>query len=368
MTGPAAPLSLAASYDLVLFDLDGVVYLGSSAVPEAVESIQAIVDGGTSVGYVTNNASRRPHEVADLLRSLGVPARDEEVLTSGAAAAKLLAGELAKDAPVLVVGASSLRDELLDAGLRPVDSADDLPVAVVQGFGATVGWSDLAEGCLAVRAGARWVATNTDSTMPSGRGPVPGNGSLVAALSTALGGRRPDVVIGKPEPALFQVAAGNRTQADAGHCTGRVLVVGDRLDTDIEGAIRAGMDSLLVLTGVSTAADVLRATPLDRPTHIAADLRGLSKPDNDTRVPLVSTGDQHAVRVGGWRAVYADGELSLHGDDPQPLAALRALAAVAWAYPNWTGLSPESAAAEKVLAHWNLSALVRGVCAASTDR
>jgi HAD superfamily hydrolase (TIGR01450 family) len=369
--------SLASSYELVLFDLDGVVYLGSSAVPEAVEAIQAIVDGGTAVGYVTNNASRRPHEVADLLRSLGVPARDEEVLTSGAAAAKLLAAQLPKGAPVLVVGASSLRDELRDAGLRPVDSASDQPAAVVQGYGSTVGWSDLAEGCLAIRAGARWVATNTDATMPSSRGPVPGNGSMVAALSTALGGRRPDVVIGKPEPALFQVAAQNRRDAvDSGRPAGsgppatpvKVLVVGDRLDTDIEGAVRAGMDSLLVLTGVSTAADVLRATPDERPTHIAADLRGLSKPDSATRVPVVPQGDQQIVRVGDWQAGHTDGELWLRGDGPELLDALRALAAVAWAYPNWTGLRPDGAAAEKALQQWNLTATVRGASAASTDR
>jgi hypothetical protein len=221
------------------------------------------------------------------------------------------------------------------------------------------------------------VATNTDATMPSSRGPVPGNGSMVAALSTALGGRRPDVVIGKPEPALFQVAAQNRRDAvDPGRPAGsglpatpvKVLVVGDRLDTDIEGAVRAGMDSLLVLTGVSTAADVLRATPDERPTHIAADLRGLSKQDSATRVPVVPQGDQQIVRVGDWQAGHTDGELWLRGDGPELLDALRALAAVAWQYPNWTGLRPDGAAAEKVLQQWNLTATVRGASAASTDR
>lgn len=368
MTGSQTrPASLAASYQLVLFDLDGVVYLGTSAVPEAATSITATVDGGTAVGYVTNNASRRAHEVADLLRSLGVPARDEEVVTSGAAAAKMLAGELAKDAPVLVVGASSLRDEMREAGLRPVDGVADQPVAVVQGYGSTVGWAELAEGCLAIRAGARWVATNTDATMPSGRGPVPGNGSMVAALSTALGGQRPDVVIGKPEPALFQVAAGDLDRA-------RVLVVGDRLDTDIEGAVRAGMDSMLVLTGVSTAADVLRAAPHERPTHISEDLRGLSKPDEASRVPAhvgdsgATEGDGAGVRVGGWRAGFVDGELSLAGDGQRPLDALLALAAVAWAHPNWTSLKGDGTAADEALRHWNLTAAVRGASAVSADR
>jgi len=340
--------SLASSYDLVLFDLDGVVYLGSQAIPEARGSIQATVDGGTHVAYVTNNASRRAAEVADLLRSMGVPARDEEVVTSGAAAAQMLAAQWPAGSAVLVVGSPSLREELRSVGLTPVDGAADKPVAVVQGYGSTVGWADLAEGCLALRAGARWMATNTDATMPSSRGPVPGNGSMVAALSTALGGRQPDVVVGKPEPALFQVAAERRGSRHA-------LVVGDRLDTDIEGAIRAGMDSLLVLTGVSTAADVVHATPEERPTHLAADLRGLSKPDEATRIPAWS-GDK--VVVGAWRVSHESGQLRLSGPTngagpdgagADPIDALRALAAAGWANPGWTAIATDNPDGAKVV-------------------
>jgi glycerol 3-phosphatase-2 len=336
--------TLASSYDLILFDLDGVVYLGTEAVPEAVDAIRSIVEAGAAVGYVTNNASRRAHEVATLLRSLGLPARDEEVVTSGAAAAKMLAEDLPAGAPVLVVGSSSLRDELRAVGLRPVESADDKPVAVIQGYGPTVGWSDLAEGCLALRAGARWMATNTDATMPSGRGPLPGNGSMVAALSTALGGRRPDVVVGKPEPALLRVAAENLGG-------GRVLMVGDRLDTDMEGANRAGMDSLLVFTGVSTAEDALRATERDRPTHIAADLRGLSTREEDTRVPDWPASGP--LSVGRWQVSYISGDLSLTSQSGtgglNAIDAVRALAAAAWAHPGWTGLHAADPEAERVL-------------------
>ena len=153
------------------------------------------------------------------------------MLTSARAAAELLAADLPPGTPVLVVGAPALREEIAAVGLRPVTDPDDRPAAVVQGYGPDVGWAELAEATVAIRAGARWVATNTDATLPSPRGPLPGNGSLVAAVSTALGGRRPDTVVGKPQPALFALAAGHVGAR-------RALVVGDRLDTDIEG--RAG--------------------------------------------------------------------------------------------------------------------------------
>jgi HAD superfamily hydrolase (TIGR01450 family) len=346
-------VNLAAAYDLVIFDLDGVVYLGGEPVPGAPGAISSIVAEGTPVAYVTNNASRRAAEVAALLRKLGVPARDDEVLTSAQAAAELLAEELPRGAPVLVVGAPALAEEIRAVGLTPAgaDGADGhdgaRPVAVVQGYGPGVGWADLAEACVAVRAGARWVATNTDATLPSVRGPLPGNGSLVAALSTALGSRAPDTVVGKPSPALFEVAARRR----GAH---RVLVVGDRLDTDIEGARRAGMDSLLVLTGVSTAADLLAAGPQERPTHVAADTAALSIEEELSRVP-------DEPRAGPWRVTHDGDRLVLTGDggpagDPAtgPATALRALAAAAWSAP-WKEVVADGDAAARALAALGLS-------------
>jgi glycerol 3-phosphatase-2 len=310
--------SLASGYDLIIFDLDGVVYLGTQAIPGAPEAIETVIRAGSTVAYVTNNASRRAAEVADLLRSLGVPARPEEVLTSAAAAAELLAADLPAGSPVLVVGADSLHEELRAVGLKPVDHApvDGAALAVVQGYGPKVGWADLAEAMVAIRGGARWVATNLDSTLPSTRGPLPGNGSLVAALSTALGGRRPDVVVGKPEPALFQVAARH-------HGAHRVLVVGDRLDTDIEGANRAGMDSLLVLTGVSTPADLIRAPRGQRPTYVATDLNALSTMEQHSRVPEWT---DDGAAVNGWRVTRHQGQFVLSGEG-EDVDALRALAA-----------------------------------------
>jgi glycerol 3-phosphatase-2 len=351
--------SLASTYELVILDLDGVVYLGTEVVPGAPEAILAVVDGGTSVVYATNNASRGADEVASLLALLGMPASAEQVLTSARVAAGVLAADLPAAAPVLVVGAPALRAEVAAAGLIPVALAADRPLAVVQGYGPRVCWTDLAEACVAIRAGTRWVATNVDATLPSPRGALPGNGSLVAALTTALGGRTPDTVVGKPHPAMFEVAAAGR----------RSLVVGDRLDTDIEGAVAAGMDSLLVLTGVATAADVLGATTHQRPTHLAFDLSGLSCPDATSRVPPYQK-DNADSHTDGWR-VREDGDrLALVGDG-RPIEALLALASAAWAKPGWTGIVPVGAAAWEALDALALSPssgeTVRAASAASAD-
>ncbi|MGC9669716.1 HAD-IIA family hydrolase [Planosporangium sp. 12N6] len=296
--------ALVDGYDLVIFDLDGVVYLGDQPVAGAPEALAELRGRGVPRAYATNNASRRAAEVAALLTSLGVPAQSHEVTTAAQASARVLADRLPAGSQVLVVGAPALYDEVADVGLRPVRLAEESPVAVVQGFGPKVGWEQLAEASVAIRAGASWIATNADRTLPTPRGPLPGNGSLVAALATALG-RQPDVVVGKPEPTLFEQVARARGAR-------RALVVGDRVDTDVEGAHRAGMDSLLVLTGAGQPADVLAAPAQRRPTYLAADLGGLFAPADEVRVP---------PKDSTWRV--SDGRLSGSGD---PVAALRVLA------------------------------------------
>ena len=268
---------LVDSYDLIILDLDGVVYLIDKPIPGAAETVERLHAERTPIAYVTNNASRRAAEVAALLTEMGVPAGAEEVLTSAGAAGAMLAARLPAGAPVLVVGADALRAEVRDAGLTPVDAFEDKPAAVVQGYGPDVGWRILAEAALSVRAGALWMATNADRTLPSARGPLPGNGSLIAVLRTALD-REPDVVVGKPEPALFTTAA-ERANAR------RPLVVGDRLDTDIEGAVSAGMDSLLVLSGISDRAELLAAPVQRRPTFVAADVTALFEPAEAAGIP-----------------------------------------------------------------------------------
>jgi glycerol-1-phosphatase len=328
---------LAGGYDLVIFDLDGVVFLIDKPIPGAAEAVERLRADATPIAYATNNASRRAADVAALLTGMGVSAEPAEVLTSAGASAALLAERLPAGSPVLVVGAEALRAEVRDAGLTPVDSLEDEPVAVVQGYGPEVGWKILAEAALAVRAGATWFATNTDRTLPSPRGPLPGNGSLVAVLRTALD-REPDIVVGKPEPALFTTAA-SLSGAQ------RPLTVGDRLDTDIEGANKAGADSLLVLTGVSGPADLLAAEPHRRPTFVAADLAGLFADASESRIP-----EAGATSLGGWEVTVADGTATLAGAG-RPVDALRLLCPHTWA-----GATPAAASdqAREVLTEWGV--------------
>jgi len=337
--------ALADRYDLFIFDLDGVVYVGSQPIPAAVKAIGKLHARGARVAYATNNAARRAAEASEHLNRLGVTADPAEVITSAQATAALLAGRLAAGSAVLVVGTEALGEELAAVGLKPVATADETPVAVVQGYGPHVGWQLLAEGCVAVRAGALWVATNADATLPSPRGPLPGNGALVAALATAVG-RQPDLVVGKPAPGLFEQAA---RRQDAR----RPLVIGDRLDTDIEGANRAGMDSLLVLTGVTGPADVLGAPRELRPTFLAADLDGLFDPA--AAIPI-------AAEPVGWRTVADGADVTLQSAGAgagSAVAALRALCAAAWPQVDASGRAPrlraDGAAAAAALAALDLS-------------
>lgn len=234
---------LVDAYDTLLLDLDGVVYLGRQAVPGAPEALVKAQDRGVRLAFVTNNASRTPGAIAQHLTSLGIPAAPQDVVTSAQAAARLIAEHVPAGSAVLVVGGMGLRMALREHGLRPVTTALDAPAAVVQGIADNLSYGLLSEGALAVRQGAWFVAANGDTTMPTGRGKQPGNGAMSRVIATAAGVE--PVVAGKPEPPLHRESM-IRTRAE------RPLIVGDRLDTDIEGATRAGVDSLLVLTGVAT--------------------------------------------------------------------------------------------------------------------
>ena len=263
------PDPLSQVYDVALLDLDGVVYLGDAAVPGAPQALAKAADAGMRLAYVTNNSSRTPAAIAAQIASFGVPATSADVVTSAQAAATLLAGRLEPGSAVLVVGGNGLRAAVRERGFRPVTTALERPAAVVQGFAPGIGYSLLCEGALAVQDGAWFVASNGDATMPTGRGRQPGNGALSQVIVYATG--KQPVVAGKPEPPLHAEAVA-RTGAR------NPLVVGDRLDTDIEGAVRAGAPSLLVLTGVTRAEDAVLAGPRQRPTYLAADLSGLLAP------------------------------------------------------------------------------------------
>ncbi len=274
--------------DLVLADLDGVIYRGAKPIAYAVESMNALT---IPVAYITNNASRTDVAVATHLSELGLPVTPDRVVTSPQAAVRLLAGLVKPGSTILVVGGEGLTSEVEKAGFTVTRSAEDAPAAVIQGFAPEVGWKDLAEAAYAIQRGIPWVATNTDWTLPLERGTAPGNGTLVSAVHTAVG-ILPEVA-GKPEVPIFTEAT---TRFGAKH----PLMLGDRLDTDILGANRAGMPSVLVLTGIDGPKQVLAAVPDQRPTYILDDLRGLSTSYPPTVVDgeLITVGSA-TVRLSG---------------------------------------------------------------------
>ena len=348
--GGAEP-SLSALYRGVVCDLDGVVYRGHEAVPHAVEALEGLRAAGRGVVYATNNASRTPQEVAAQLASLGLTLTAGDVVTSSQAGATRLAALLPTGAEVLAVGGPGVPDALHEVGLTPVRSdtvaaraagsggpgsdgpgddgepggevarvagADGAVVAgVLQGYGPTVGWADLAEAAYAVQAGAVWVATNVDTTLPTARGLAPGNGTLVEAVRQATGVE--PLVVGKPHTPLYDLSA-----QVLGVGPEQTLAIGDRLDTDIAGANAAGMPSLLVLTGVHGVREAALATAPERPRYLATDLRALADPYAEP----VRSGDGWSC--GGARAeVGEDGTVHLAGGG-SPDERLRCAVAALW--------------------------------------
>ena len=306
---------------LVLADLDGVVYKGAGAIEYAVESIHAIGDSAR-VAYITNNASRTDASVAAHLTELGLHASPDDIVTSPQAAVTLLKDLVPEGSTILVVGGDGLVDEVAKGGFTVTRSALDSPAAVIQGFAPEVGWLQLAEAAFALNGEGTtgdlpWVATNTDWTIPQARGTAPGNGTLVSAVHTAVG--RLPIVAGKPEVAIFREAM-TRFGADS------AIMIGDRLDTDILGANRAGIPSVLVLTGIDQAKQVLGAVPDERPTYILEDLRQLHEPYPETVVteaPGVTR-----TTVGGATVRREGGTLTVETGSGVDL--LRAGAAAIW--------------------------------------
>lgn len=279
---------LSEVYDVAVLDLDGVVYIGADAVDGAVEALAAARAAGMRLAFVTNNAARSPRAVAGHLSELGIDADPTDVVTSAQAAARLVAEALPAASAVFVIGGPGLEDALREHGLLPVTDLAADPLAVVQGFGPDMPWRQVIDGALLVRRGVPWIATNTDLTVPTPHGPGPGNGTLVNLVATYAG--REPVVAGKPHPPLFQ-----ETLARVGGQ--RPVVVGDRLDTDIDGAHAVGWDSVLVMSGVTGIADLASLEPAARPTYVGADVG-------------VLTADQE---MKDWTAQVLDGQLVLAG-------------------------------------------------------
>ena len=324
------------SVEVVLADLDGVVYAGAGAIPHAVESLNQAAQTHR-VGYITNNASRTAISVSAHLNDLGLTTTTEDIVTSPQAAMPLLAELVPDGATILVIGGDGLISECEKHGYRVTFSAEDHPAAVIQGFSPDLGWKNLAEAAFALNArpsadafggtlsgshgeGIPWIATNMDWTIPVERGVAPGNGTLVSAVHTAVG--RLPVVAGKPELPIFQEAA--RRFSTAEH-PDQALFIGDRLDTDISGGNKAGMKTALVLTGIDQAKQLLAAPEGSRPTYILGDLRELCQP-----YPEIKHHSDGSIEVQGAR-VRKDGmNLVIVSRGKHHLDLLRAACQVIW--------------------------------------
>lgn len=320
MSDPQAD-RLIDGYDAALFDLDGVIYLGPLAVPGAAQAMAEIAAAGKSVMYVTNNAARAADTVVRQLRGLGIAAGHDNVLTSAQVAAGALAEVLPTGSKVLVAGSASLAGLIAEVGLIPVASADDEPVAALQGYEPALGWPMLDEVCLAVSRGAIWYATNDDGSRPTDRGLVPGAGAMIAAVAAAIGGS--PTTFGKPHRPMMAEAV-RRTGAS------RPLFVGDRIDTDIVGANNAGLDSLMVFSGAHGKRELVACGPGERPTHIGADVSALLQP---RRMAAVAG---EAASCNGQVVTQDDSRIVLttqsRSTDEQ-FDALWAIAALAWSAP-----------------------------------
>ncbi|MGO2654573.1 MAG: HAD-IIA family hydrolase [Pseudoclavibacter sp.] len=309
---PHSPLDGA---DAIFADLDGVVYRGPEPVSDAVESLNLAQRTGLQVSYLTNNASRTPKMVADQLNAMGLHVAENDIVTSPQAAVPLLADHIAPGSEVLVVGGVGLLEAVQQAGYHVTRTQSEQTAAVVQGFAKDVSWADLAEAAYAVAAGAVWIGTNQDWTLPNERGLAPGNGTLLSAVHTATGTF--PTIAGKPERPIFDVAVTRFRAAQP-------LFIGDRLDTDIEGARRVGITSAHVLTGVDQAREIIEAAPERRPDFLLQTLADLHRP-----YPVLEIAPNGAV--SGHSVVRIDGaDVIIERGDPSDIDTLRAAAAAVW--------------------------------------
>ena len=251
--------TIADRYGCILLDVDGVVRRGSEPIPGAGQAVAALVTRGIAVGFVTNNATLTPQQMADRLAEVGVAATPDQIVTSASAAAALLE----EGTRCLVIGMDGLRAALALRGCHLVTDPAEAD-AVVVGFDRNLLWDDLRRATLALHAGARFLATNDDPTFPSPEGLWPGNGAVVAALERSSG--RVAQVAGKPHAPLLRAAADRFGREP-------ILFVGDRHSTDIVGGAAMGWDTALVLTGVTAAADVAALDPA--PTYVLDAVSGL---------------------------------------------------------------------------------------------
>lgn len=325
----ASEVPVLETYDLAMFDLDGVVYVSGRAIDGVAERLQRVRDAGVHLAFVTNNASRTPEKVAANLVKLGVAATAPDVVTSAQAAARVVKDRFGPDASVFLLGGAGLEAALAAEGLGVTDEPSTAS-ALVSGYGPDVLWKDVMRAATLIRDGLPYVASNTDMSIPTDYGLAPGHGVLVKTLCDFAGVE--PIVAGKPARPLMDETI-RRVGGD------RPLMVGDRLDTDIEGAHAVGVDSLLVMTGVTHLGELVAATPELRPSYISPDLEGLFE-SHPVPEPV-----EDGARLGGWQATVEAGALAVRGEGSDA-DWWRVVAAAGWGYLDRTGTAVDATAVE----------------------
>lgn len=313
---------LSEAYRLALLDLDGVVYRGKNPVEYAADSIRAAESAGMTVEYTTNNSSRLQSVVAEQLRGFDLDVEPWQIITSSVVAARMVARAVPAGAKVLVVGAEHLRQEVAKQGLVVVESTQDEPAAVIQGWYPEMTWNQMAQAAYAVEHGAVYFVTNRDLTIPRELGIAPGCGSMIMAVINATG-VEPVSSAGKPESAMYDEARLLAAHDGATPVAKELcLAIGDRLDTDIEAGTRGGYDSLAVLTGVTNPNELMTAPQHLRPSFIAKDLRGL----NEAQQATIRNGETWACAEDFARIEGSQVQVS----DVHSMNALRAACSMLW--------------------------------------
>lgn len=321
---------LCAAYSTIAFDIDGVIHRGGTPTPGVAATITALREQHKTLRFVTNNASKSPQDVADLLTSLHVQCTATEVVTSVQTCVALMEKELPAHAKVFVIGTAALANAVLEAGFE-LASPFTPAAAVIQGFNPNMTWQDLAAACWAIQQGSTWYAPNQDRTIPLDWGQGPGNGAMGLPIQAATG--RTPKSTGKPHADMYHRATQHAPNQPA-------LFVGDRLDTDAAGARAAGLTAALVLTGVCTPQQAISAEPGARPHVLLATTQGLTEPypathhaagettvanqvatNHNNTIEVTSTPKTAVERLNAWRAV-CHAAWHTFRDEPCPAQAL----------------------------------------------
>ena len=238
-----------ANFKAIIFDLDGVIYRGETLLPGVTELIAKLKEESKPFLFLTNNSAKTCDQVLDKLLRLGLKDINlQQVLTSAVALGLWLKTNVERDKKIFIFGMDGLRHEVENIGFQITDESD--ADYVVAGFNSNISYQQLSNASLALRNGAKLLAANLDASIPTERGLLPGTGALIAALTHPTN-TQPHIVMGKPATGIYNLATDK-----LGFAAEDTLMIGDRLDTDIIGANNAGLKSALVLTGVSTKADL----------------------------------------------------------------------------------------------------------------